>query len=293
MNQFTLEKNYSSNQDMREKLYPLFNKAFGIDMDTFKDFYARGFWNPTYMPFTYFHHDKAIANVSVFDLPLIINKEKILAAGIQSVMTDPDFRGMGLMNSLMEKTLEHIDNQYELVFLMTSNPSLYQKHGFRVVKEHYFTKKHVHSPKKESKLQHLDIFSEKDLQKIRWSFQHNRPSSLRFYPTSYDSSFYLNMYHPILHKMVYYSADLEVIIIYEIDDGVLELYDIIGPTLPKLEDIYAVIPNPFHTVNLYFSPDQFEEDFTAIEHEHTNKLMVRGKMDLETLLFKLPITAEF
>ena len=294
MNQLKFEMQYAAAHELREKLYPLFDKVFGIKVDTFKDFYARGFWDPTYMPFTFFNGDTAVSNVSVFEMPLIVNGEKKLAGGIQSVMTDPDHRGKGLMKTLMHKALEYIDNTYELSFLMTSNPELYQKYGFKVIKEYFFTKRHLHSPEMvENKLERLSIFNPIDLKKIRWAFKNNTPTSSQFYPAAYASSFYLNMYNPNLHEMVYFSSDLNVIVIFEVDEGTLKLYDIIGPKLPTLEQIYSVIPYPFNEVNLYFSPDLLDGEFTAVENEDVDFLMVRGDIDFECLQIKLPITAVF
>ena len=294
MNQLTFEKKYADNDKLRERLYPLFDKVFGIRVETFKDFYARGFWDPTYTPFTFFDGARPVSNVSVFEMPLMINGEKILAAGIQSVMTDPDYRGKGLMKSLMHSALEHIDNNYELSFLMTSNPELYTKYGFKVIKEHFFTKKHLHSSEKvENKLEPLTIFDPDDMQRIRWIFENNTPTSLQFYPSAYAPSFYLNMYNPILREMLYYSSDLNVIVIFEVDEGTLELYDIIGPELPTLEQIYSVIPYSFNEVNLYFPPDLFDGVFTAVEYEDVDFFMVRGDIDFESLQIKLPITAAF
>ncbi len=177
---------------------------------------------------------------------------------------------------------------------MTSNPELYTKYGFKVIKEHFFTKKHLHSPKKvENKLEHLTIFDPDDMQRIRWAFKNNTPTSLQFYPSAYAPSFYLNMYNPILLEMLYFSSDLNVIVIFEVDEDTLELYDIIGPELPTLEQIYSVIPHSFNEVNLYFPPDLFDGEFTAVEYEDVDFLMVRGDIDFESLQIKLPITAEF
>ncbi|GGA85391.1 GNAT family N-acetyltransferase [Ornithinibacillus halotolerans] len=294
MKQFKLETNYSNNNYLREKLYPLFETVFGIEVDTFKDFYARGFWDATYTPFTLFHGNRAIANVSVFDMPLVINGEKKIAAGIQSVMTDPNYRGQGLMNSLMNKALKYIDSKYEQTFLMTSNSDLYMKFGFKIVKEYYFTRKWTHTAAQtESSLIHLDMFDSNDIQIIRWAFANNKPSSSRFYPINYAPSFYLNMYNPILHEMVFFSPELNVIIIYEVDDGVLELYDIIGPELPSLEKICSVIPFSFTDINIYFSPDLFPEEFEAVEYNDVDYLMVRGEFELMETPIMLPIVAEF
>ncbi|WP_449537982.1 GNAT family N-acetyltransferase [Ferdinandcohnia sp. Marseille-Q9671] len=291
--QLQLKSNYSNNQDLREKLYPLFDKVFGIEVDTFKDFYARGFWDPTYTPFTFFEVEKAVANVSMFEMPMMIHGKMQTVAGIQSVMTHPDYRGKGLMKSLFQQTLEHIDNHFELSFLLTSNPKLYEKYGFRVLREHYFVQKLSLPKQYHNPLVPLDVFNSSDAETIQSLFKKNVPSSQLFYPLAYESSFYLNMYNPTLHKMVHYSPDLNVLLIFRVNEGICELYDIVGPTMPTLKQLCSVIPDNFTELHLYISPDLFEENFTPVEYETSDFLMVRGEIDLENSLFKLPIPAAF
>ena len=96
------ETAYSDNSLVREKLYPLFEDVFGISTVALKDFHRRGFWDPSYCPYTFFDGDTAVANASRFELPLMIKGRSITAAGIQSVMTLPKYRHRGLMTSLFD-----------------------------------------------------------------------------------------------------------------------------------------------------------------------------------------------
>lgn len=98
-------------------------------------------------------------------MPIMLNGRKRIAAGIQSVMTHPYYRGKGLMNSLLNKALEYIDTHYEMAFLMTSNPEIYEKYGFRIVRENLYTTKYHHNGSK-TKLVHLDMFHPEDLKII-------------------------------------------------------------------------------------------------------------------------------
>lgn len=50
-----------------------------------------------------------------------MNGERINAAGIQSVMTHPNFRRQGLMTQLMSKMIEEIDKKCECTLLFTEN----------------------------------------------------------------------------------------------------------------------------------------------------------------------------
>lgn len=83
--------------------------------------------------------EQAIANVSMFSLPMLVNGERIKAAGIQSVMTHPDYQRKGLMKQIFNEVLKEIDEQYECAVLFTEHPELYTPFGFRVVQEHLMT----------------------------------------------------------------------------------------------------------------------------------------------------------
>jgi hypothetical protein len=81
MHSLKLVSNYCSDDIRREQLYLLFEKVFGINVNTFKDFYQQGFWDSTYCPYTFFDGETAVANVSMFSLPLIIHSKPVRAAG--------------------------------------------------------------------------------------------------------------------------------------------------------------------------------------------------------------------
>ncbi|WP_160917038.1 GNAT family N-acetyltransferase [Halobacillus litoralis] len=274
-------------------MYPLFNTVFGIPENTFKDFYFRGFWDPTYKPYSFFSEGYAVANVSTFDFPIFLNGVLHKAAGIQSVMTHPDYRKKGLMNTLMKKALAEIDESYNLSFLVTSDPNLYKKYGFRILNEYFYVKDYNHKGSHCADLKSIDVFDSHDLKKIQDLFKKNVPSTSVFYPVNYEHPFYLNMYNPNMKNLVYYSASLDLMIMYEVVDNKLELFDVIGSSLPDLDKICSLIPEPFHEIHLFFNPDKFSTGFNVLEYDSPDKLMVRGNLEISQPSFKLPIFAEF
>lgn len=296
MENLMLITNYCSNDAQREKLYPLFEKVFGIKVDTFRDFYERGFWNPTYCPYTFFDEDGAVANVSKFSMPVMIDTKLVTAAAIQSVMTAPDYRRKGLMKHLMKKMLADLDTEYELAFLYTEEPDLYTPFGFRQVQEHYFVKSMKYISKKGSSFERkLDYFNPVDLQIMKRLFLVNTPISRRFAPTSYDASFFFNMYDLHFQQKIYYSEEFQVMIVFEVEGETLKLYDIIGEQPRVLEEIYSQISVSFERVELYFSPDLFKDAFgyEPVRMNTDYSLMVRGHFEMENDYFKFPITAMF
>lgn len=292
-----LISHYSADDSTREKLYPLFDKVFGIETGILKDFHARGFWNRAYTPYTFFNGDEAVANVSMFAMPLLIEGKRIKGAGIQSVMTDPDYRGRGLMKQLFQLMLTDLDKQSEVSFLFTDKPDLYTPFGFRILQEHYFTGAFSSdAEKKGDPFRKLIFFNRDDAEILRDLFQTRVPLSHQFFPLSYESSFYLNMYNPHFGEKLYYSKELETVIVAEINGDALRLYDIIGRKRPELNKIANRIMEPFSRVELYFQPDLLGcHDIEAKAFSSGNKLMVRGNFSLETTgnSIKFPLTAEF
>jgi GNAT superfamily N-acetyltransferase len=291
-NSYAYDWNYDSNIEKRVKLFPLFQKVFGFGESTLNDFYASGFANPTYTPFTFFHEGFAIANVSMFDMPLLVNGQEISTAGIQSVMTDPEYRGKGLFKQLFYRMLSTIDDRYESSFLFTSIPELYRPFGFREVKEYFFVVSYKkRTGLRETSLRKLDIFNAEDVLVIKFQLNHFTPISHVFSPLLHAPSFYLNMFDPDFNKKLYYSKELEVIIVFELENKTLKLYDLIGKVIPTLEEIVTSIGAHVSQIEFHFHPDLFALQETKTIHT-PGHLMIRGNIDRPSN-FKFPKTASF
>lgn len=290
-----LEK-YAKDVHKREKLFPLFERVFGIKASTLADFSNRGLWNDDYMPYTFFVGDLAVANVSAFPLAMKINGENTNCIGIQSVMTDPDYRRNGLMKILFQKMLDDIDKTYESAFLYTSSPELYTPFGFKVIKQHYFKKDYAqpsikpkHSLTKLEPLTDLD-----DLKTLTEVFKKRDPLSNIFSPLTYLGCLYFNLYNPWIYEKFFFIDELKTIIVFEVLDGTLRIFDMIAETVPSLEELCSSIPSAFHTIEFYFNPDIFNlVELEAIEFISANKLMARGSLQLENKYFMMPLTSEF
>lgn len=290
---FTYNTGYSTDDPTREALYALFNTVFGIPPETFQDFYQKGFWDPTYTPFTLFDRDQAVANVSMFSMPILIDGQQIKAAGIQSVMTDPAYRGRGLMKQLFATMLAEIDKECDTAFLLTEEPELYTRYGFRSLQEHVFVIPYSQTTAPANNLRPLDFFNEEDLHLIKSLFRAHQPISRTFAPVSHASSFYLNMYNPYFNQKLFYSTDLQVAIVYAIQDDTLKLYDVIGQELPTLNSLCDQIPHAFQRIEFFFCPDSFTTAPEAVPFPSNTHLMVRGRFDMEHKPFKFPVTAAF
>ncbi|MGE7881464.1 GNAT family N-acetyltransferase [Bacillus sp. NPDC094077] len=278
----------------REQLFPLFEEVFGIESQTLRDFLEKGYWDYTYKALSVLQDDKAIANVAAFSLPLLINGEKINAVGIQSVMTHPDFRRKGLMTQLMSKMIEEIDKQCECTLLFTEHVELYTSFGFKVVQEHLMTIPYDKKYNKDSLLRKLDFYLEEDRQLIDETIDNSQRLSNMFSTLNYRSSFYLNMYDLKWNEKLYYSKNLDAIIIYEVENKQLKLYGVFAPILPVLDELCKEISEEFMEIEFYFSPDQLGiEDVQFTEFQSSKYLMVRSNKELDFKGYKFPVLTEF
>lgn len=286
---------YSENAVVRAKLYPLFEHVFGISVALLQDFHRRGFWDPSYCPYTFFDGDTAVANASRFELPVMVSGRSILAAGIQSVMTLPAYRHRGLMSRLVERLLADVDTRYPLSLLFTENPTLYQKFGFHVIPEVRFRASVTElAPDAHSPLRRLDPAQPADAALLADRLQRATPLSYRFSPTAFASSFHLNCYDDTWHDRLYYHPDWNAVLIVDRTPDTVWLYGILAEDLPPMAEIVPALGlAPLSWVVTDFSPDRFPDvEWSVIAHESAGKLMARGAVELP-ITIKYPDIAKF
>ncbi|MBK5346124.1 GNAT family N-acetyltransferase [Bacillus sp. TH44] len=278
----------------REQLFPLFEEVFGITSQILNDFSEKGYWDYTYKALSFIEDDKVIANVAAFSLPLLINGEKINAAGIQSVMTHLNFRKQGLMTRLLNKMIKEIDKQFECAFLFTETPELYKSFGFQIVQEYLMTIQYDNKINKDSILRKLDFYNEEDRNLINEIIENSQRLSNMFSTINYRSSFYLKMYDLKWNEKLYYSKKLDAMIVYEVENEKLKLYGVFAPVLPILDELCEEISESFTKIEFYFCPDQLGiDDVQYTELQSSKYLMVRSNRELDFRGYKFPVLTEF
>lgn len=290
----TLQKSQPINKFHREAIYPLFEQVFGISAHMLQDYYDRGFWNPYYCPYTLFKENRAVANVSVIPMQWMIEGRTVEAAGIQSVMTIPDERGKGYMKKLMNLVLEDLTHNYSMIFLQTETPKLYKKYGFEKVKEHIFvTRAFQNNSVKNGSLKKLDCLKKNDAEIIKSCFACQHPNSHVFTPLAYEHSLFLNLYNPFFSEKLFYSESLDLLVVYEVRDQILKLYDVVTKSSIDLVDICDTIPEMFNRVEIYFTPDQIIQTEQLQTSAKNGTLMVKGKLQIDGQPIAFPITTSF
>ncbi|WP_459503187.1 GNAT family N-acetyltransferase [Bacillus sp. C1] len=294
MGNFILSENFFVEEPKKEQLFPLFEEVFHVPVQTLQNFESNGFWDTTYKPFSYLHKGQVIANVSMFSLPMFINGEQVHAAGIQSVMTHPEYRRQGLMKQIFSKVLHEIDTEYECAILFTEKPELYEMFGFRVIQEYLMTLSYDNNSSDSSSLRKLDFYNEKDIQLIKEIMGNAQLLSREFSTLNYQSSFYFNMYGANWNEKLYYSEKLDTLIVFEVKNQVLKLFGVFAQVLPILDDICAEICEPFTEIEFYFYPDELGiEEVACKELQSETYLMIRGGEKFDWKGYKFPVLTEF
>lgn len=129
-----LEIGYFGDERLRAGLNALTREVYGFDFDAWV---RGGFADGTYVPFTFFEGDEAVANVSANELTFEMDERPLRLVQIGTVMTAPGARGRGLSRALMEAALEHYAGRCDGVYLFANDSVLdfYPKFGFERARE--------------------------------------------------------------------------------------------------------------------------------------------------------------
>jgi hypothetical protein len=211
-----------------------------------------------------------IAHAGVLEINLVVAGRPMLVGGIHAVVTHPDRRYRGHSRTLMEEALAWCDARYETVVL-TGDPVLYDRYGFRSWPEHRFAGKRRGSGGRGLRL--LDRRSAADGELLLGLLDARAPVSRRLGIVRDRAIFLFDTAKWPLH----YAADLDAVVAYSVKEGVLRLYDVVAARTPPVEAVLARVAEPFERVEIYFAPDEVT-DLAPEPHPlgADDHLMIRG-----------------
>lgn len=273
-------------------LADLLEDTFGIDVTAMD---RLGGPDPTSMPFAWFDTEGVcLANISAFSLPLVIDGAFVRAAGLQSGVVRPSYRGQGLYRDVMEAALDHCDAEgFEAVALLTDKPGLYERHGFRTLAQHRFVGPAPVGGRR-GPVRRLDIANEADVALLRRLLDGRHPASDRFAPLRQSEMFLLNAVLMPDLRLDLMEAENAVIAWQMGEDGSFELLDIVGARIPRLADLLASLEIAAARAVVHFAPDHLAWNGAAVANAGDLVLMLRAAHDLRPKLpFALPPMAQF
>jgi GNAT superfamily N-acetyltransferase len=274
MNELKMISDYKENEVYRQSFNELAKSVFCID---FESMYQTGFWKDRYICYSYIDGDRVVSNVSVNKIDLIINGISKKAIQLGTVMTDPDYRGKGLARKLIETIINHYEDKCEMFYLFANESVLdfYPKFGFKLQKEYVYHTVVNCKLGKTNTTRKLNVENAEDLELIKRMAKERIRLSNKFATENTEGIlgwYCLNVFS----NCIYYIKDLDAIVIYDIEDGKINLYDVLSRKELLLEEIINQIAGIGKwKVSLNFTPDFKDADLVCEEAE-CNELFIRG-----------------
>lgn len=247
--EYKFVKDYSKNEMLRKSFSELAKETFGID---FEKWHGAGGWNSNYIPYSFSHENKIIANVSVNTMELMILGEIHKAIQIGTVMTEKSHRGQGLASRLMEKVLSDFDEKFSVFFLAADEKAvpLYERYGFSPVKTERFILDTSSYRKREKPLIPEKISIEDLLEYKRTSL----PLSTKLSAIGDEHILVFYYVHGFDHCI--YKLSDSTLILYEMEANELHLYDVLSKKKSDIKKIIEdIIPEDAEKVVFHFIPD--------------------------------------
>lgn len=280
-------KNYKDEMALRHSFNALATSTFGIQ---FEEWYEKGFWTERYIPYSFVVKDKVIANISVNVLTLLIDGRKKQAVQLGTVMTDRNYRNKGLSRLLLQKVFHDYDEQVDLYYLFANRTVLefYPKFGFSRKKEHLFSKNLPSTQPKTLNKLHVET----DIELLRDFSKNRKPLSQKFSTLHTEGINFFHFVH-LFSNDLYYDESTESILIYQLIDGDVHLFDCISKKIGNLDEKLQALSSLGKNVYLHFTPNQVENYEVHLMDSTNDVLFVKTKLPLEFPdYFKHPITSQ-
>lgn len=251
---YKLVIDYKDDSALRASFNELAQAVFKFDLEAW---YQAGYWTDMYVCHTLMDQTRAIANVSVAHQEFLTQGKLIRAIQVGTVMTHPDYRGLGLAGRLMEVVTERYSNRCDLMFLVANKSVLdfYPRYGFTRVGMNTFTyfpgdvRRVAASPRK------LSPDNGEDRKLIERLARDRAPVSPAFAPQRDWSLLMFHLTGPYADH-VYYLPGFDALAVMAIEGDAAEVYDIISPRPFRQSDIVqAILPASVTRAQLHLTPD--------------------------------------
>jgi len=289
--EYTLYINYQQDEELRQELNRLTQQVWEFD---FENFYQSGFWKDQCLIYSIFHQDKIISHVTLSFFETHVDDKVMKLAQIGTVMTDPDYQKLGLARFLMTYIFKEWNDHSDGMFLFANDTVLdfYPKFGFVAVEEFQSVINHSFKNNGEVvRVLNLDLAEDFQLfenyvdQSIVNSALETKNKDIIFFYAYANPEFGFR-------NSIYYIENLKTIVIAQIDDDILTIFQCYQLEVTELERVIsALVTDSINEVRFGFSPiikdmtleEYKEEDLTLFVSESLCHLFQNQKLMIPLL----------
>ncbi len=219
----------------------LARETFGLDFESWN---RDGWWSERYIPYTLFHGDAAVSNVSVNVLDFQLDGERKRFVQLGTVMTAPAYRGRGLCRRLMERVLADWLEACDLVYLYANDSAaeFYPRFGFQKAEETDFFAELGKPAPQTPNCRRLELDRPEDLKLFLSCVKSSNP----FSRCAMEENPGLVMFYcgSFLKDCVYYVEPAKAAVVAEPQEDGLLCYDVFGGEAADLPALLSAVAGP-------------------------------------------------
>lgn len=277
-----IKKIYKEDSTLLDSFNELTRNTFGFD---FTGWHAAGHFSDMYVPHVVLDKEKVVSNVSVnrmqFDMGGVIKNY----IQIGTVMTDDEYRGRGLNRKIMESIMQEYAGKVDGIYLFGNDSVLeyYPKFGFVTCEEYeYYFAYEKDSDVVPYAMERVDMEDEAQAKRL-YAVMENYFAEPAV-PNENDAMYMsenLSLYHFWMDSEyrdnIYYLPECGVYVVAAVEDGKLNLYQIIGKEKADVKRIAKAFGEGFSEVVLGYTPVHKEGLSVRIHKEEDCTLFIIGE----------------
>lgn len=238
------------NTTLRKSFFSLARQTFDLD---FEPWYQCGGWQDRYLPHALVCGEQVAANVSVNRMDFQLDGRRRTYLQLGTVMTHPDYRGMGLSRFLMEWILQNWSDRCDGIYLFANDTVLdfYPKFGFLPAEEAqvFFPS----SPQQPIPLRRINPDNPKDRALLIQSYRRSNPFSA-FSMENNEGLLLFYALGPFRH-FLYTPPEENAVAILEEDGDTLFCHELLGEWSGSLFQTLNRLTQPhIRKIGLGFTP---------------------------------------
>ena len=247
---FVFTTEIRDNTTLRKSFFSLARQTFDLD---FEPWYQCGGWQDRYLPHALVCGEQVAANVSVNRMDFQLDGRRRTYLQLGTVMTPPDYRGMGLSRFLMEWILQNWSDRCDGIYLFANDTVLgfYPKFGFLPAAEAQIFS--PSSPQQPIPLRRINPDNPKDRALLIQSYRRSNPFSA-FSMENNEGLLLFYALGPFRH-FLYTPPEENAVAILEEDGDTLFCHELLGEWSGSLFQTLNRLTQPhIRKIELGFTP---------------------------------------